>query len=620
MRLLLVFCFFYSTMGISSDCLNPKIERFKVQENWIKIHSSKNLKIEDQNVQNVIISLHGTLRNGNEYFKDLCESVKSKLKTTLVVAPTFKREGDSRDEGELFWGRRWYQKWKYGYTSIDTHISSYEVMDQLIESFEKNNKYPNLKNITLIGHSAGGQFIQRYAAGTTVTKQIKPDLKLVVSNPSSYLYFHPERIEHTPAGYFSYTPDKNECPDYNEYIYGIENGLPEYFNKFTYDKLITNYKRNPVIYLMSEEDKETDYLDRSCGANTQGKNRIDRAYNYFQYLRSIIPDHHHQFKSISGIGHDHLKVFQSIEAQDIFSRKKTPLNININKIGKNIDKKVKTNSSFILMGGGGNDPEGFKFLLNETNGGDLVILSTKSRINHRYTHYLWSLAKKNNIKVNSITTISTKNKNASYDPKAIEILKKADAIFLTGGDQYRYFSYWEGTPLLKLLQEKINQGLPLGGSSAGLAIMGEFYFSAKNGTIYSDQALHKPETAKIHLQRDLITHPLMKNIITDTHFTERNREGRLLAFINRANKKYHQSPIGIGVDENTTFIITNEYTRKTGAGNILIYDLFYKNLELNLGRIRRTELIINKIYPPFSSLDQPYDILTVTNGEINILD
>ena len=371
---------------------------------------------------------------------------------------------------------------------------------------------------------------------------------------------------------------------------------------------------------MSEEDKETDYLDRSCGANTQGKNRIERAYNFFQYLRKNGTDHRHQFLSIPHIGHDHLKVFQSIEAQNIFSRKNTKKDLIINKIGSKADQKAVTKPSFILMGGGGNDPEGFKYLLRETNGGDLVILSTKSKINHRYTHYLWHLAKKNNIKINSITTVSTKNRSAANTLEALRVLKKADGIFLTGGDQYRYFSYWENTPLLELLQEKINQGIPLAGSSAGLAIMGEFYFSAKNGTIYSDQALRNPDSTRIHLQKDLITHPLMKNILTDTHFSERNREGRLLSFINRAKKQYHQSPKGIGVDENTTFIVTSEYTKKTGTGDVLIYDLIDKNLGLNLGRIKRTKLIQNKSYPKLENINEPFDIISVLNGEINILD
>ncbi len=620
MRLVLVICFFYSVTAISSDCLNPTVNKFNIEDHWISVHSSKALEAHDNKIKHVIIALHGTLRNGDEYFKDLCQSVKNKLETTLVVAPTFKREGDSRDKGELFWGRRWYQKWKYGYNSREGGLSSFEVMDLLIQSFEENKKYKNLKNITLIGHSAGGQFIQRYAAATKTPKTVKADLKLVVSNPSSYLYFHTERMEHTPIGYFSYTPDRDECPDYNEYIYGTEYGLPEYFNNLTAQDLPKNYQNNPVVYLMSEEDKETDYLDRSCGANTQGKNRIERAYNFFQYLRKTAPDHHHQFLSIPDIGHDHLKVFQSIQAQNIFIRKNTKKNLIINKIGAEVDQKSVTKSSFILMGGGENDPEGFKYLLREINGGDLVILSTKSKINHRYTHYLWNLAKKNNIKINSITTVSTKNQSAAGNLEALSALKKADGIFLTGGDQYRYFSYWENTLLLELLQEKINQGIPLAGSSAGLAIMGEFYFSAKNGTIYSDQALRNPDSTKIHLQKDLITHPFMKNILTDSHFSQRNREGRLLSFINRAKKQYDQTPFGIGVDENTTFIITSEYTRKTGNGDVLIYDLIDKSLGLNLGRIKRTKLIQNKVFPKLENIKEPFDLISVLNGEINILD
>ena len=150
--------------------------------------------------------------------------------------------------------------------------------------------------------------------------------------------------------------------------------------------------------------------------------------------------------------------------------------------------------------------------------------------------------------------------------------------------------------------------------------MGEFYFSAKNGTIYSDQALRYPDSTRIHLQKDFITHSLMKNILTDTHFSDRNREGRLLSFINRAKKQYGISPKGIGVDEKTTFIITNQYTQKTGTGDVLIYDLIDKNLGLNLGRIKRTKLIQNKIYPRLENINEPSDIISVLNGEINILD
>ena len=102
MRLLLVICFFYSVTALSNDCLNPTVNKFKIEDHWISVHSSKNLNTENNKIEHVIIALHGTLRNGDEYFKDLCESVKNKLETTLIVSPTFKREDDSRDKGELF--------------------------------------------------------------------------------------------------------------------------------------------------------------------------------------------------------------------------------------------------------------------------------------------------------------------------------------------------------------------------------------------------------------------------------------------------------------------------------------------------------------------------------------
>ena len=195
------------------------------------------------------------------------------------------------------------------------------------------------------------------------------------------------------------------------------------------------------------------------------------------------------------------------------------------------------------MGGGGNEAESFKLLLESANGGDVVVLSTKSKINHRYTHYLWRLAEVNNIEINSITTISTKNKNATNSVEAKNILQAAEAIFLTGGDQFRYKSYWENTDFIKILNKKITDKTPIAGSSAGLAILGEYYFSAKNGTVYSEDALNNPRSSKIVIEKDLLMIPLLENVITDSHYSERNREGRLLAFKTERFKNMEGSPL-----------------------------------------------------------------------------
>ena len=68
-------------------------------------------------------------------------------------------------------------------------------------------------------------------------------------------------------------------------------------------------RRDESIYLMGEEDKQSDYLDRSCEANLQGKNRIERAYNFFYYVKKHFPKHNHRFLSLDNVDHDNFKVY-----------------------------------------------------------------------------------------------------------------------------------------------------------------------------------------------------------------------------------------------------------------------------------------------------------------------
>jgi len=615
--ILIISCFYCLSNGATNH-RPPKSHLIKhyINSKYISLFANYSLYEENSQIDTVIISLHGTLRNGQEYFKDMIQSIGEKIKTTLVIAPSYKREGDDIDKDEYYWGRRWYQKWKYGYLAQNSdRVGSFHVMDHLIKTLNNLDSFPNLKSIILIGHSAGGQFIQRYAVGTKINSEITVELKLVVSNPSSYLYLHPNRLQFINGDFNEVeTPNKN-CPEYNDYIYGINN-LPSYFENQSFSELKRNFQRNPVTYLMSEEDKETDYLDRSCEANLQGKNRIDRAYNFFQYLRKYFPDHRHQFSSIPHIGHDHLKVFSSDEALKLFFQEKNrSQQLIINDVGNAQDKITTPKQAYILLGGGKNDSEAFKYLLNAANGGDILVLSTKSKINHRYTHYLWKLAEVNNIEINSITTVSTPSRNLAQKDEVNALLEKADAIFLTGGDQYRYQEYWKNTKLLDLLHEKINHGTPLAGSSAGLAIMGEYYFSAKNGTIYSLEALRNPESSKITIEENLLPINLLENVITDTHFSERNREGRLLAFMSKANDQFHTQSIGIGVDEATSLIVENEKMTKAGTGNVYIYKpQDSQKSGLNFGPIKKFTLNKSTTYPPLEKIVEDYKIIRVQNG------
>jgi cyanophycinase-like exopeptidase len=82
--------------------------------------------------------------------------------------------------------------------------------------------------------------------------------------------------------------------------------------------------------------------------------------------------------------------------------------------------------------------------------------------------------------------------------------------------------------------------------------MGEFVFSAANGTIDSSAALANPFHNKVALDRDFLVLPNMSGVITDSHFVTRDRMGRLITFLARiVNDGWASTGKGVGIDERT---------------------------------------------------------------------
>src|SRR4029077_8522763 len=104
---------------------------------------------------------------------------------------------------------------------------------------------------------------------------------------------------------------------------------------------------------------------------------------------------------------------------------------------------------------------------------------------------------------------------------------------IAGGDQSNYVRFWQDTPVQDEINRHIAEGKPLGGSSAGLAVLGEFSFSSMIDTIHSPAALADPYGNKVTLSRDFLRIPLLTGIITDAHFVKRDRMGRLVVFLGR---------------------------------------------------------------------------------------
>jgi cyanophycinase-like exopeptidase len=106
----------------------------------------------------------------------------------------------------------------------------------------------------------------------------------------------------------------------------------------------------------------------------------------------------------------------------------------------------------------------------------------------------------------------------------------------------------------------------VGGISAGVAILGQFLFAAEKDTIQSGQAMADCYAKKITLERDMLDLPVLTSAITDTHFTQRARMGRMLTFMARIITDGWVSRVkGIGVDQDAAALVTPDGVATVGG-------------------------------------------------------
>src|SRR3569833_1881417 len=222
---------------------------------------------------------------------------------------------------------------------------------------------------------------------------------------------------------------------------------------------------------------------------------------------------------------------------------------------------VQPRPGFALMGGGTDLDEACQFLCDRADGGDMLVL--RARGDDEYNGYLRGICR-----LNSVATLIVPNRKAAADPFVAETISHAAAIFIAGGDQANYINFWMNTPVQSALNEAIRRGVPIGGTSAGLAVMGEYAYSAQGDkpddpNLDAKTALADPYGPRISFADGFLDIPILKAIITDTHFARRDRMGRLLVFLARLNEpgKSSGSPQrvrGIGVQERAAVLLEPE--------------------------------------------------------------
>jgi cyanophycinase len=240
--------------------------------------------------------------------------------------------------------------------------------------------------------------------------------------------------------------------------------------------------------------------------------------------------------------------------------------------GSGADASGTTQSGIGLMGGGTDVDALFTWMSDRAGGGDFVVIRASGA--DGYNQYVFDLGN-----FDSVETLVLKNRAASSDAFVLQTIRNAEALFIAGGDQSNYVNDWKDTPVEDAIHELADRGVPIAGTSAGTAILGQFVYSAQRQSVTSSQALADPFDRNITLDRDFLLLPFMEGIITDQHLIERDRIGRTLTFMARiVSDGWAPQSRAIAIDRETAVLVdeTGQATIVANADHPTPYAYFIR--------------------------------------------
>ena len=221
------------------------------------------------------------------------------------------------------------------------------------------------------------------------------------------------------------------------------------------------------------------------------------------------------------------------------------------------------------FGGGGTDVDAaIQWMIDQARGCtscatkvDVVIL--RSTGSDGYNDYIFAMNG-----VDSVETLVITSARDSNTAAVEATVRNAEVVFFAGGDQCDYVSNFKGTRVEAAVEAVYARGGAVGGTSAGLAIQGEFSYDACTGSVTSSQALLDPYHREITFTYDFFNWPNLGGVITDSHFVTRDRMGRTLAWLARQIRDGRaSSALGLAVNEVTSVVVDkNGLARVFGDG------------------------------------------------------
>ena len=166
----------------------------------------------------------------------------------------------------------------------------------------------------------------------------------------------------------------------------------------------------------------------------------------------------------------------------------------------------------------------------------------------------------------SVSVLDVSRREQAHDKKSLKALEQATALFFTGGDQLHVTSLIGGTDMDILLHQMYEEGVVIGGTSAGAAMM-------SNSMIVRGSSESNPRLGTVQLGPGI---EFLQGVVVDTHFSERGRHGRLISAV-----AHYPRDIGIGIDENTAIVVKGDLFEVIGEGAVTVIDagtLTYTNV------------------------------------------
>ncbi|WDZ94256.1 hypothetical protein Herbaro_12175 [Herbaspirillum sp. WKF16] len=273
-------------------------------------------------VSRAVVLVHGVKRNADDYFgvgQHLLKQARLPASGTLLLAPNFMVQADEGASSAMpLWGGGTWMQGEASERGVEG-LSSFQALEDIVHWLSDRKRFPQLKEIVMMGHSAGAQLMQRFAVMNDLDAPLQQAgiaIRYIISSPSSYVYFE----AHRPDGDGFDLPKSIMCPGYNNYRYGIDNP-PEYLARqhLSGQQLFARYAARNITYMVGARDNNGNhrYLDKACGAAMQGSNRVERQLNFVRYEAFLsaqwkVAVNHPEFQ-VPGAAHEADKLFRSEE-------------------------------------------------------------------------------------------------------------------------------------------------------------------------------------------------------------------------------------------------------------------------------------------------------------------